>query len=62
MNDSLMKTTGHGFNTRRQQTYLHFRVEGIARELKSDLIIALKNTNKIVELHKSTEAIKYKAC
>lgn len=38
-------STTQNLHTVKQQTYLNFRVEGIAGELKTYLIIALKNTN-----------------
>lgn len=37
--------------TIKQQTYLNFRVEGIACELKTDLVISLKNTDTVVQLY-----------
>lgn len=43
---------GHGCHIRRRQTYLDFRVEGVARELKPDLVISLKSTQTILLSYK----------
>lgn len=40
-NESVSNRTSHSLHTAKQQPHLHFRVEGIAREFKPDLIIAL---------------------
>lgn len=44
LTDAVSNSTSHNLFTVKQRTYLNFRVEGVAWELKTYLVIALKNT------------------